>query len=297
VVEVTNKPSAVHHFLYSQLLIALSAMALTLQTYWQLELTPQWDKLVLFIGGATLFTYLLQRQMAIWWMGGVAVTPLLRYFMQHSVWVIVLMVLSVGLMVYGFTGIDTQLYPLLGIIGVISLGYNVPLGKKRLRAMGLLKIFLIAITWASVTVLMPAVHSGMSLHQGNVWMVWLERTLFILALTLPFDLRDVLTDKVVALTTVPTLIGKQATIRLSLFLLVGVWLVEFVRMFFFHHTALLLWQPLVGITGALIVTTWLIYQRPRIDEELYFYGLLDGTMCLQPLLIGAAVEFLPAVPW
>ena len=183
------------------------------------------------------------------------------------------------------------------IIGIVSLAYEIPVRGKRLREIGLLKLFLIAFVWGAVTVLMPAVHAGWHWQSANVWLLLAERSLFILAITLPFDLRDVLIDRLLQVETVPSRIGPKATIRLSVGLLAGAWWLELIRVLFFQHTALMHWQPLVGLGVALLVATVLIVRKPQMDDDTYYFGLLDGMMLLQAVLVWLSVTLLPVVPW
>ena len=79
--------------------------------------------------------------------------------------------------------------------GILSLIYNVPLVHRaenviRLREMPYLKIFLISVIWAVVTVLIPAKDLEIDIFSNEIGVVFLRRVLFIFALAIPFDIRD-----------------------------------------------------------------------------------------------------------
>lgn len=283
------KPSF-RYLLYTQLWIALGAILLSEQTYLQLALPMQWDHMTLLIGSATLFNYLLQRILAIRVVKRTTLTPLMHWLLRHRWLVYMLLAISGAGIVVGLTGIDRASFILLVVIGAISLLYDIPIGHKRLRDIALLKIFLIALVWASVTVWLPAFHAGMTMYSTNVWMIWGQRLLFILAITLPFDVRDILIDKAYALVTIPRLIGADASDRLSGWLLVVALGIEMLRILIVHHAALIFWQPMVGLLAAYVATLVVIRIRQPGWGDSYYLGLLDGMMILQFLLIWGAIH-------
>jgi len=88
-----------------------------------------------------------------------------------------------------------------------TLFYAVPFSKEKLnlRSMTGLKLFLIAFSWAGITVLFPLIHHDISIS-GNIWIIFIQRFLIIIALAIPFDLRDVNFDKK-QIRTLPQSIG------------------------------------------------------------------------------------------
>ena len=86
------------------------------------------------------------------------------------------------------------------IIVVLGLLYNSFFLEKFIRKIPLLKIFYVGLTWALI-------NSWLILPEFN-WPIFLISWLFISALVLPFDIRDMKSDDVV---TFPILIGIQKT--------------------------------------------------------------------------------------
>ena len=166
-------------------------------------------------------------------------------------------------------------------LGVISIGYSVPAiinGAKSLRNIKLLKIFLIMYVWAATTVLFPVIGAGQSIFQRGIILLFIERAVFIFAITLPFDIRDYASDKANHVITIPGLIGIQQT-RLLAFICILV----FFMINAFHYPAYncILWAKLLSGLNALIV----IYFARDNKHEYYFTGLLDSTMIIQFLLV------------
>tara|TARA_B110000196_G_scaffold301265_1_gene295269 strand:+ start:40 stop:897 length:858 start_codon:yes stop_codon:yes gene_type:complete len=157
--------------------------------------------------------------------------------------------------------------------------YVVPLiGKRgdgtRLREFGLNKIFTISIVWAAVTVVLPLINSvGVSvLIEPTFWLDFLARAVFIFAITLPFDIRDLENDKMINVRTIPMVFGVEKTLRMSIVLLA----VYGSASLFLSNEILLGLGHLVGglITAGLVMLT----NTNRID--MFYSFILEGTMVI-----------------
>ena len=122
--------------------------------------------------------------------------------------------------------LDFDFYELLILLPFLlaSVFYVVPLSRniRGLRNIPGLKLFLISFTWAGVTLYFPLFVSGLEDMEG-LWMVFTQRLLFIMAITIPFDIRDAQFD-FPDLKTVPQLIGINnskwvATVAMIIFVL------------------------------------------------------------------------------
>jgi hypothetical protein len=85
--------------------------------------------------------------------------------------------------------------------------YVIPFSKKKLnlRSVAGLKLFLIAFTWAGITVLFPLSYHELG-FSNDVWISFVQRFLILIALTIPFDIRDVDHDNP-EIRTLPQTIG------------------------------------------------------------------------------------------
>ena len=106
--------------------------------------------------------------------------------------------------------------------GLFTLFYVIPLKgitktATSLRMVSGIKIFLIALCWAGITVLFPLINYDVN-FSVDVWVVFLQRFLFVLVITIPFDIRDLGHDED-TLKTIPQVLGLQNAKRLGLFLL------------------------------------------------------------------------------
>ena len=89
--------------------------------------------------------------------------------------------------------------------------------QKNLREISYLKIFIVAGVWAGVTSTIPLLVSG-SEFTSEIVLLFFQRMLFVLALILPFEIRDVSLD-LEDIKTLPQKIGISQTKRFGLALL------------------------------------------------------------------------------
>lgn len=256
---------------------------MTLQTEYLLYGQLEWTILTSFVFFATLFLYAIHRIV-----GLVKVQPFLEKY-RYSV----IYRFRNHIKVYAFIGglgaaycffflsFNNQI--LLIIPAILSLGYVIPFvrkGQKRLRDFDYVKIFLIAIVWAVITVLMPILERTPLLSTSH-FLILLERSLFVFAITLPFDIRDLKIDAHIDVKTIPSRIGLTKTKQLGAITLLiafllagGNWLIGV------YST-----NTLIAIFCSFISSCLLIWYSDKTDKDDFFTGLMDGTMIIQFLLV------------
>jgi len=125
--------------------------------------------------------------------------------------------------------------------------------KLNLRDVPGLKLFLISFTWAGITVLFPIVQNELEISK-NIVLLFLERFLFVLAITIPFDIRDIDYDSP-KIFTLPQVLGIRKSkiigvISVFLFLMIGYYrLGEFDTSFFVIFIVAILSSVLIGLSG------------------------------------------------
>ncbi|MGJ8592518.1 MAG: hypothetical protein ACSHXF_08215 [Aquaticitalea sp.] len=101
--------------------------------------------------------------------------------------------------------------------GVITFLYAIPFlpkhlfmdQQKNLRNIGGLKVYVIGLVWAGVTVLLPLLNSEYG-FDADVWVTTMQRFIFVVILMLPFEIRDLQYDSL-KLSTIPQKIGIKNT--------------------------------------------------------------------------------------
>lgn len=187
-------------FIQTNVLIAFSALTLTVSTQFQLGLNISLESYHFLIFFSTLFIYNIHRRITL--LNGFKTIPSENYNEYKTSLKVIHRCLVIALGGIVITLLKTRLNLVFVLIpfGIISLLYSIPfkMGQKTLitlRQIPYLKIFLIAFVWAAVTVFIPVVNYKKPLYSLHVLSVFLERMLFVLAITLPFDIRDMDDDK------------------------------------------------------------------------------------------------------
>ncbi|MCB0395026.1 MAG: hypothetical protein KDD36_00135 [Flavobacteriales bacterium] len=159
--------------------------------------------------------------------------------------------------------------------------YRLPIGKwGGLRALPYLKLPLIAVVWALVTVALPVVSGWTVMTRENMYIMFAERSLFIFALTLPFDVRDAKDDSAEGLKTWVHTVGKVAAIRISLFsLLLHTGLVAGHTFFQGFYSQ----AQLLAYSGSNLMTAFFIVRSARVESDFFHLSVLDGMLVAQPL--------------
>jgi len=131
-----------------------------------------------------------------------------------------------------YYGVQLPLKTLLlyGPFGLLTILYAVPFlsgFQKNLRNISYMKIVVVALVWAGVTVVIPVVDAEQAVENPIVWYLFLQRFLLVCVLILPFDIRDLQFDAI-SLQTIPQQIGVEKTKKLGYVLLMISGLLEFV---------------------------------------------------------------------
>jgi len=115
-----------------------------------------------------------------------------------------------------------------GGFAALTFFYAIPiLQSKSLRTLTGIKIVIVAVVWAGVTLIIPMVNENEILSR-IVWMSFLQRVIFVFVLTLPFEIRDLQYDEL-ALGTLPQKVGVKKTKIIGVVLLIATIIIEFLK--------------------------------------------------------------------
>ncbi|MBK0404298.1 hypothetical protein I5M27_14975 [Adhaeribacter sp. BT258] len=266
---------------YSSIFISLCGLALTAETYLVARIPLDW-RVGFLIFFATLFLYNLDSLLPYKTGQQHFLSERKKWIFGHRRLLLGLAVFS-GMMVVALYALLYQLVPFWFFIPflVISIFYSLPVlpaakGFIPLRDVPLLKVFLVALVWSGLTVLLPLLVSGAEIGLEELSRFLLRRFLFIFALTLLFDIRDLQKDKRTGTVTFPGEFG-----------------VPFAKILSFSALAFFMLLTLFQETGneriALVLSAVLAALVVVFSEEdrpdYYYAGLADGMMLLQFLLV------------
>lgn len=271
--------------IHSNLYIALAALMLTVGTQIQLGLSPQWHPYLFLIFFATLFEYNVHRLFTILLFPQALETPKHQWVKENKLFFYI--IVSVSVIGFLITIAQARLSVLIALspLALITIFYSTPFsankkGIFRLRGIPFLKIFLIALVWSVVTVLLPVIYHYEEIQIGHIIAITIERFLFVWAITLPFDIRDIEEDSDSGLKTIPFQIGIKKTEQLSYVLI-------FLFMFLsgIHYTLSQQYNIAVAMLISGLSTYYFLKNTSIRKVKFYHYGILDGTMLLQGILI------------
>lgn len=154
--------------------------------------------------------------------------------------------------------------------------------RKRLRDFGLLKIIVLTSVWTVATAILPMVSSNTSVLHYPFEIAL--RFIFIFALCVLFDIKDMQTDKANNINTLPHITGERRAYRLvyaSLVVFVGLSLVQLLRHPEFPE------RPVAAIVTGLVTAVVAVYIH-RMRSRVTFVAITDGMM-----LLYASIAVLP----
>jgi 4-hydroxybenzoate polyprenyltransferase len=175
-----------------------------------------------------------------------------------------------------FVGFKTVLF--LIPLFILSLAYFLP--SVKLRKYGFFKIFILCFVWTGTTAIIPLLRSNPHIETTH-FMHIVSRFCFMLAICLPFDLRDIIIDKASNIKTLPQRIGLKQTKLLAFFFNCA----YIVLNYFLYHNAVIELKLFVGLCIVFIITAILISITNGKEKEYHYVGLLDGLMILEGLLM------------
>ena len=270
------------YLVYGSWWVSLCAAAMGLLTW--LELTGTWWNwpLFTFIFGSTLVVYNMNMLSGLDELREIGTDSDRHHWCMDNEELMKITTLF-GLVLTGFSVwfLNEVIWLLMLPLGTIALAYTIPIVRRRaekirIREIGLWKIFLIALVWAGVTVLLPAVHLyGFNQILDLIsWRLALGRFLFIFAITIPFDIRDLVSDTKKGIRTIPSVIGWKQSIVLAQVLLAAFMLLVGLRLGMEHPF-------FIGYAISTVFTMCCVAIATPNRSDFYCSFWLEGTMLLQ----------------
>ena len=273
--------------LFSNVFMALCAVAQALVTFHLLKTTPVYPVLgLLFVStlGIYNFCILIDKNNA------PQASPYvrIRWFYAHHRLMVTITIVCLLCLVPLFFLISIQSRLLLVFLGVLSFAYGMPLfsvgdHKFGLRNIPGLKPFLITLVWTLSIVMLPILEAqdvnniAISMRDGMILLA--KRFLFIAALTVPFDIRDLFEDRKTNLRTIPVVWGEKKAYLFCQVLLAG----YIVLLFLFRNNGFN--ADFAALTFTALLTGWLIFKSGWEKNEYYYFFYLDGVLILQYLFL------------
>jgi len=204
-----------------------------------------------------------------------------KFIYDHKIYLWALVIFSGLFSIYFVLPIFKFIFWSLIIPAIISLAYGLPLLKFksswiRIREVPGLKIFFIAFVWAIVTEGFP----NLLANQSWTFLPLLERFLFVIAITIPFDIRDLKFDHS-KMSTIPQYFGVKWAKNFGIICLVAAEIILVYRTFIAEEINLI---GSLAIYMTYEISILLVYFSKEQMSERYVTLGVEGLSILMGVL-------------
>ncbi len=280
---MSNWLSLLQHVVYSNIWVSLCVASLTAQSFYLLDLGRIDWPIIGFAFFATLSAYNFQRIFRLKKPEIHELSHRMQWMLTHKMWLRNLTAISCILTLYFSYFILPRTWPFLAISAFISLFYSsnfvIKGVKLNLRSIQFAKIFLISMVWTIITLWVPVFSSVQIVKMDALMYESFIRFLFILAITLPFDIRDIQYDQKDKLKTLVTTFGINGSKKLAYILLFVVSMIASFQYSLGNYSTLLFVATLVSF----LVSGMVISLSGQKRKELFYTGLVESTIVFYSL--------------
>lgn len=181
-----------------------------------------------------------------------------------------------------------QIFPFLIPLVLLTLSYSIPFIKlsNKLITLGeipLVKTPVLALVWGISTTIIPLVEQNINLSSSFIGLQVLSRTLFVFALCIPFEIRDIVSDKNKNIRTLPVVHGIKVT------KIIGV-LIVVLEIFMHHLMPVISPSSVIALDISSLIALFWIIQRDQIYHVYFYKFLVDGTMLVRFIFLFIAIH-------
>tara|TARA_B100001093_G_scaffold520499_2_gene616900 strand:- start:7861 stop:8685 length:825 start_codon:yes stop_codon:yes gene_type:complete len=225
----------------------------------------------IFIFFATILTYNFQRLVII--QKGIE-NKKSSWIKENKKIIYLLSILSFVITFFLFLNFKPQTQIVIIFCGIISFLY-----PFLLRSIPYLKIFIISIVWTLISLTLLVIENELFIDQ-NICYLHMSRFCFVFAITIPFDIRDILID-FKNIKTIPVIFGEKRSKYISVIFLflnqlifLKLYLLKFISNEMFH-----------GMVILFCFTTVLIMQSRSNRKDIYFSFVVESTSVLMYIIL------------
>ena len=211
----------------------------------------------------------------------------LAFAKRHFSFIVLCAIAGAGMIFFLLRILDLLPYIVGGIF--LTLLYSLPLWPlsfaTKLQKAGFFKTTLLALTWAYVTTILPAVRV-LHTETAPVLALLAARFFFMLLLCTIFDMRDISVDKMHGLRSLATDLSKRTLSVIINIVFICYLISGLLVRFYFHDDLQMVFFLLTGII------TFIVYRLSlKPQGYIFYYFLVDGLMLISAAgtLIGAAL--------
>ena len=275
---------------FRNVFIAACAACMLLESLWFFNIPLTITPLLLFVFFATFFEYnlhVIAGRLTI-------LKPMesIRHIFSPSVSATLRFCIIFGFIstVITFFMLDGLLMAGVVISGIITLSYSMPLIRKggklvRMREITYLKVFTVALGWTLITVIVPLLHYLHTISSEALMILVLRRFLFIYAITIPFEIRDMERERRFGNVSLPMVYGVKVMKAVGIIILLLFCILSAVHEKYFLFDLAGRKTFFIPLMLSAIAASWLVIFASDKKTNWYFKFWTDGTMILQFLLL------------
>ena len=271
-------------FVETNITLALASVFLSLASAFQLGAVPRVDTFLLLLFCGTFLAYNVHHLSKFRSERKIQQGDYAQWVNQHK---------KIFLGVMGFTAflagiamiyMNPKLWLPIVLISMIALAYSFPIVSVKeklepLRRVPYVKIWLICCVWSFATVNLPVLQWEIAVTTQNLAIVFIERMVFLFALAILFDIRDMDSDLRKGLRTLPLLMGRSTSFWIATFLLILFMVTCWVHYYF--TSGFLTLAMIISATATLVA----IRYTKENSMSYFHYRIYDGSLLIQPVLV------------
>jgi len=267
-------------YLYSSVHVAVSVAFFILQTYLLLNIKIDTHYIV-FIFSSTIFLYSLHNVLGLYIHENKIFRDKLSIINKMKYPLFFLIVLSGIGSSFCFFHLTLMEIASLAAFAFISIWYVLPIfgNRKRLSDYPIIKIFMVSLVWAAIAVLIPLVETNINLTTKAL--IFIEKFMFIFALVIPFDIRDIEFDNSRSVKTIPILLGKRKSIILALFAIS----ISITIALYLYSIKIYASNLIIPIILGYLFSSIIVALSENKSKDYYFTGFVDGLPIINYLFI------------
>ena len=259
----------IQFIVYSNILVAICAVCLSMSS--QIMIESYNNSINYFVFFSTLSAYNFQRIIRL---KKEEENHKLRWLFRYKKIIYFFIPLCVIMSLYFFINFNLKSQISIFIASIISILY--PFG---LRKIPVFKIIFISIVWTIITSLIFLFENNISINQEQLLHL-ISRFLFVFAITIPFDIRDMKIDDQ-KFKTIPILIGEKRSKLVAIYSIILV-MVIYLQLFYKNSLSI---NNLSSIIIILFITSLLILKSHHKKDELYFSLWIESTSIMFYLIL------------
>lgn len=264
--------------LFGNIYVALGAVCLVQSSIIQLQITNHLVSYSLLAFFATLFVYNFQR---VFYKSpsDTNLNSIRRKWIFKNRTTIKLLTLI------GFSGVavtffynDYKILFYLSPLLVLSLLYFLPFVK--LRKNPWLKLLTLVLVWTFVTAVVPILIDTEPFSKNNLLHIFV-RFCFMMAICIPFDIRDLKIDKADSISTIPQILSEN----IARWLAFGFMLFYIILIISEYTIGILSLKIFIALMLSAVINAVLVLMSNSKRSEYFYVAGIDGTMILQGVLL------------